>query len=283
MFPQCFDRQTMRPLIALLAGVFLLSVLPSRAADESAVQKETQGLFQKINEKLKSGARSEKELAPELKELDELYAKYEKDKSGAGAEVLLLKAALYLQVFDDTPKAAKILKKVKADYPGTPAAGRVDQILASLEKREAAQKVQDSLVGGTEFPNFEVTDLDGKPLSVSAQKGKVVLIDFWATWCGPCVQELPNVLAAYEKYHDKGFNVIGISLDQKKDALTDFIEQRKIPWPQFFDGKGWGNELAQKYGINSIPATYLLDKDGKILAKGLRGEALDEAIAKALK
>ena len=113
-------------------------------------------------------------------------------------------------------------------------------------------------------------------------KGKVVVVDFWATWCGPCVGELPNVLKTYEKYHDKGLEIVGISLDKDKDKLTDFLKEKKVSWRQYFDGQGWGNKLAVKYGVNSIPATYILDKDGKIFAKDLRGEAFDAAIAKAL-
>jgi thiol-disulfide isomerase/thioredoxin len=107
-------------------------------------------------------------------------------------------------------------------------------------------------------------------------------VDFWATWCGPCVAELPNVLETYQKYHDKGFDVVGISLDQDENKLKSFILQRKISWHQYFDGKGWENKLAVKYGISSIPATYLLDKDGKIVAKDVRGEELGKAVAKAL-
>jgi thiol-disulfide isomerase/thioredoxin len=110
----------------------------------------------------------------------------------------------------------------------------------------------------------------------------VVLVDFWATWCGPCVGELPNVLAAYGKYHDKGFEVIGISLDQDEIALKSFIKAKGMVWPQYFDGKGWDGKLCQKYGVISIPETFLLDQEGKIVAKELRGPALDEKLAEML-
>jgi peroxiredoxin len=97
------------------------------------------------------------------------------------------------------------------------------------------------------------------------------------------VGELPNVLAAYEKFHPKGFEIIGISLDQKRDALTDFIKENKVPWAQYFDGLGWNSKLGQQYGINSIPATFLLDGEGKIIAKGLRGPDLQAKLATLLK
>lgn len=135
---------------------------------------------------------------------------------------------------------------------------------------------------GSAFPDFAETDLDGKPMSVGNFKGKIVLVDFWATWCGPCVGELPNVLKAYEKFHGKGFEIVGISLDSDKGKLTSFIKEKNMPWQQFFDGGGWKNKVSQHYSVNSIPATYLVGKDGKIIAANLRGEALDQALAKAL-
>lgn len=141
---------------------------------------------------------------------------------------------------------------------------------------------QVELAAGASFPDFNEKDLDGKPLSVANYKGKIVLIDFWATWCGPCVHEMPNVLKTYEKYHDKGFEIIGISLDKDKEKLVAFLKSNNVQWPQYFDGNGWQNKLAVQYGVHSIPSTYLLDREGKIIAKKLRGEALDAAVGKAL-
>ena len=110
----------------------------------------------------------------------------------------------------------------------------------------------------------------------------LAIVDFWATWCGPCVAELPNVLKAYEKHHAEGFEIIGISLDKDKAKLESFTKEKNMPWQQFFDGLFWNNKLSTKYGVNSIPATYLLDGEGKIIGKNLRGEALEAAVAKAL-
>ena len=104
--------------------------------------------------------------------------------------------------------------------------------------------------------------VDGRNVDVSKLAGKVVLVDFWATWCGPCVAELPHVKEAYEKLHGKGFEVVGISLDQKKDALQKFVSSQKMEWPQYFDGFGWTNKLAKEFSIESIPAMWLIDKKG---------------------
>jgi thiol-disulfide isomerase/thioredoxin len=129
---------------------------------------------------------------------------------------------------------------------------------------------------------IDVKGFDGKPLKLDSYKGKVVLIDFWATWCGPCVQELPNVIATFKKYHAQGFEIIGISLDEDEEKLKSFLAAHEMPWAQFFDGKGWGNEVGQAYGVKGIPKTYLLDREGKIRRVGLRGNALGKAVEKLL-
>ena len=130
--------------------------------------------------------------------------------------------------------------------------------------------------------DLKFTSVDGQSIDLSKMRGKVVLVDFWATWCPPCRGEVPNVVAAYQKYHDKGFEIIGISLDEDKDTLAGFIKEKEMTWPQYYDGKQWQNKMALKYGVTQIPSTYLLGKDGKIIAKQLRGEELDSAVAKAL-
>lgn len=138
--------------------------------------------------------------------------------------------------------------------------------------------------GAAPFP-LKGVDLAGKAVSYDAYKGKVLLVDFWATWCGPCVGELPNVVEAYQKYHSKGFEVLGISLDQanSKPKLEAFIKEHKMPWPQVYDGKYWQADNAVAYGVQSIPFTLLIGKDGKIAAVGARGPALAPAIEAALK
>ena len=135
---------------------------------------------------------------------------------------------------------------------------------------------------GQKFPGFNETDLAGRSLSLAAYKGKVTLIDFWATWCGPCRAELPNVTAIYQSYHTQGFEIIGVSLDEDRTSVANFTQAHGMAWAQYFDGQGWDNKLAKTYGVHSIPMTYLLDRHGVIIGKELRGEELQQAVAKTL-
>ena len=134
--------------------------------------------------------------------------------------------------------------------------------------------------GLTKAPDFQVKALDGEPLSLEKYRGKVILLDFWAAWCGPCLAEMPNIKRVYKKYKDRGFQIIGISLDTNRSSLRSYLRRERITWPQFFDGTGWENSVAQKYGINSIPRMYLIDGNGFIREEDLRGRALEVAVAK---
>jgi thiol-disulfide isomerase/thioredoxin len=136
-------------------------------------------------------------------------------------------------------------------------------------------------IGGEPIP-FEVTSIKGEKISPSKYKGKVLLLDFWATWCAPCRQEMPTVIKVYDKYNSKGFEIVGISLDRNRQDLDSYISKNNIEWPQFYDGKFWQNEIATKYGIQSIPATLLIDKNGKIRYKSLRGHQLETAVKELL-
>jgi thiol-disulfide isomerase/thioredoxin len=108
------------------------------------------------------------------------------------------------------------------------------------------------------------TAVDGRAVDLSRLQGKVVLVDFWATWCPPCRGEVPNVRQIYEKYHAKGFEIVGISLDNDKDSLQHFVAENKMEWPQYFDGLQWKNKYARQFGIESIPTMWLVDKTGKL-------------------
>jgi peroxiredoxin len=283
-----FHPMNIRVLLFSLLTALLASFAPAQPEPkaESAAAAELKTLVSSINAKLKEDKRTEADLAPELKQFDELLAKYKDQKTDDTARILYMQATLYLQVFKNEEKAIGLLEKLGKDYPETEIGKKVEKMIVSIKEsaeRQAEQrKIQAALAVGSVFPDFNEKDLDGKPLSISQFKGKVVLVDFWATWCGPCVAELPNVLAAYEQHHAKGFEIVGISLDQDRNKLTEFIERKKMTWPQYFDGEGWDSKLGRKYGITSIPATFLLDREGKIVARNLRGKALEAAVAKAL-
>lgn len=176
----------------------------------------------------------------------------------------------------DKEAARGILEKAKADLAGHPQAPQIMQFFDGMLGQLAMPGVGDAMA-------IKFTSTEGNEIDLTQMKDKVVLVDFWATWCGPCVAEMPHVISTYEKYKDAGFEVVGISLDSEKSALDAFVAENKMTWPQYFDGKGWENDIAREFGITGIPATFLIGKDGKIVASNLRGDALEKAVADQLK
>jgi peroxiredoxin len=132
---------------------------------------------------------------------------------------------------------------------------------------------------GAVAPDIAEVNPEGEKISLSSMQGKYVLVDFWASWCGPCRQENPNIVRVFEKYKDKGFTVFGVSLDKSKDKWVEAIAKDNLNWTHISDLNGWQAAPAVVYGIRSIPASFLLDKEGRIIAKDLRGEALEAKIA----
>jgi len=140
-----------------------------------------------------------------------------------------------------------------------------------------------ALSGNKTAPDFTMNDTDGNPVSLSSYRGGYLLIDFWASWCVPCRAENPNVVAAYEKYKDKNFQVLGISLDTDKSRWLKAVTEDKLPWKQLCDFKAARSEVAKLYNISIIPANVLVDPNGKIVGKDLRGKALHDRLAELLK
>ena len=156
---------------------------------------------------------------------------------------------------------------------------RSQAIQKLIADREAAERI--TKIGATP-PEIRLPDRSGKPFNWESLKGKTVLLDFWASWCGPCRRENPNVVRLYNQYKNKGFEILGVSLDKDKGQWLQAIEQDKLTWKHVSDLKGWRNEAAQTYHVSSIPATFLLDGSGKIIAKNLRGRSLEAKLAELL-
>jgi thiol-disulfide isomerase/thioredoxin len=167
----------------------------------------------------------------------------------------------------------------------------IDKLPDEKQKRPAIQKMLANLKQASEsaegmtIKDFTQPGLDGTPVSLLGEvsKSKITVIDFWASWCGPCRQEMPFMLELYDKYKDKGLNIIGISLDEDSDAWKAATQQLNIPWVQMSDLKGWENVIAKHFCVTSIPHTIVVDQQGKILKRGLRSEKLEEFVVGQLK
>ena len=161
-----------------------------------------------------------------------------------------------------------------------PGVARTSMILSIIERIEA-QKVVSI---GKKAPDFTLNDVNGVPVSLSSKIGsKILLIDFWAAWCGPCRKENPNVVKVYEQYKEKGFDILGVSLDRNKEDWVKAIEKDNLPWTQVSDLLYWNSAAAKLYAVNSIPANFLRDEKGIIIAKNLRGDALLDKVKELLR
>lgn len=227
--------------------------------------------------------RTTNDAARQLKTLERKYSVFTK---GTGHDAELIGYILYPMIelladseqVRDAAKANAVIEQAKKDYAAHAKTEKGKALFAQLEGM-----LNRPVVGGTLEIAF--TALDGAKVDLAAMKGKVVLVDFWATWCAPCVASQPKIKELYEKFHDKGFEVIGISLDRAEDKaqVQSFVKKKNLVWPQAFSGKGWDDEFAAKCGITAIPATFLIGKDGKIAAIDLGGHELEAKVEELLK
>ena len=247
---------------------------------------------------------------PKYKRIDQVYYIFGHALRQMGEAEEAVKA--YQQLVENYPKAAyfapallemglaydRLGQHDKADaayhqlveHPkyGSRASAKTANRLLALQKEQRTGEIPaspssyrgrpDALVGKKAI-DFNVKDLDGNDLSLEQYRGKVVLLDFWAVWCAPCIAEMPNVKQVYEKHKDANFQIIGISLDQSRDKLVGYLEKEGITWPQVFDGGGWDNQVAKIYGIRAIPQMYLIDGEGVVRKSDVRGPALEPAVA----
>ncbi len=202
---------------------------------------------------------------------------------GFGLGIMTLAAASQMVEFQkgigSVPKLPGVVEKILGEV-----AKSEDKQMAAEAKRLTDPFFLNPV--GKPFPAFppDLTTLDGKPLSLDRFKGKILLVDFWATWCGPCKRAMPEVVKAFKAYNEKGFEVLGISLDQEKSELEKYTKENGMIWPQFFDGKGWENQVSRHYGVMSIPAMYLIGKDGAVIAgpDEVRRKPLDQRLEELL-
>ena len=182
-----------------------------------------------------------------------------------------VEAAMYSLEYDELKEAVDS----NSGYYNEPQMERPKKLLASFELRHP----------GMMFKDFEMLDLNGKTVKLSqwAGKGTYVFVDFWASWCGPCLREMPNVVEAYKRFHDKGLEIVGVSFDKDKKNWTAAVERFGMTWPQMSDLKYWESAAVSLYGIRGIPANVLLDPDGKIIALDLQGDNLQKKLEEIYK
>ena len=196
---------------------------------------------------------------------------------------------MMLEMANQYEEVLKVFENLEKRQPNNPRVldelARIHERLGNAERAEEYRSKADPMseLIGKVVPDFSATDLNGKPISLQDYRGKVVLLDFWAVWCGPCLTEIPNLKRVYDTYKDKGFDIIGVSLDTDETRLRNYLKKNNISWRQIFSGQKWNSPLAQKYHIRSIPAPWLIARDGTLISREARGVKLERLVVEALK
>ena len=285
------------------ANLAFLSFLDrfNKGMNENTTLKNIQEKVMKIEVALKLNPPSQEEEAKQRAMIDSLNQVYEIKSNefytGISKEI-------YQSINENMPSVGAILfaemldvgrdylflkdfaDKVAQQMPNSTPAKHFVEFMSRVNNsdldKERNAKVKTGLNIGDIAPDFSLNTPDGKTIQLSLLRGKVLLVDFWAAWCRPCRMENPNLVMAYQKFKDKGFDILGVSLDQNRDEWLKAIEKDKLTWTQVSDLKFWDSPIAALYQVNGIPMNFLLDKEGKIIAKNLRGEELEAKLKQVL-
>ena len=236
-----------------------------------AISKEMEAKVRKWNQEIQVDQKQEKRIQAEFTQAQAAStAKIKALIPLMGNHLVALWATNFLPAEKEMASLVEIADRLGKARPTHP---QVQQFVNNLQRLQGVNE-------GAMAPEINLATPAGPNLALSSLRGKYVLIDFWASWCGPCRRENPNVVKTYTAYKDKGFEIFGVSLDQNREAWLKAIETDKLVWKHVSDLQYWNSAGAQAYQVNSIPQTFLLDPAGRIIAKGLRGAALDNYLAK---
>jgi thiol-disulfide isomerase/thioredoxin len=286
-------KQTMKTLFTVICTAMVLGVIGR--AEDLTKYKTADELWAYINN-LGRGPQEQPQSREEIPavfhrfwdQLDsatgEFLKLYPNDPNRWGAKLLKLQVAYHRGQADNQPvdvgATTNALKEIVAAADASPSTrGEAQGWLAQFDAMARAEAKTKAL---KEKPlELKFTTVDGKDFDLANWRGKVVLVDFWATWCGPCRAEIPRVVETYKKLNPKGFEIIGISLDREKDRLVEYAKQKEMTWPQYYDGKVWENKISTGFGIMGIPTMWLVDKKGFVRSTEARAD-LEQQVTKLL-
>ncbi len=258
------------------------------------------GLFDSLDKAVLKGSPLNDELLAEEREVNDLYDRLLKAEQKKDTSVKYLNKEQfqpvieYINQYIRSHPSSYLSATLLYDHYGYDVQPQVsgqllkvldERIQASVPGRVFKKRLDIAMKTDVGKQSIDVTlpDMDGKPISLSSLRGKVTLLDFWASWCGPCRMENPNLVKAYKKYHEKGFEIYSVSLDVKKEAWKNAVAKDSLTWTHVSDLKGWKSDAAQLYGIKAIPSNVLIDRNGVVLAKNLREEELEKKLREIFK